>query len=162
MNSWAIWGIPSVVIFTIAMLGIATTNISNVDAVVTGDTVSVTIAYPKFTLKADEATVLLDVTNSGTLSKVHVAANLPCDLSAPGTPEVKIVAGVAPNNLVDVTLVHVSALFGASGTCVYHGDLDATNVPEVMSITDVALSSTGLSRVVIPAGTTITITGTYA
>jgi len=160
MNSWAIWGIPSVVIFTIAMLGIATTNISNVDAVVAGDTVSVTVTYPKFTLKADEATVLLDTTGSGTLSTIHVAANLPCDLSAPAIPEVKIVAGVAPNDLVPVPLGHVAGLFGASGTCIYHGDLDAADISG--PITDVALSSTGLSRVVMPAGTTITITGTYA
>jgi len=162
MNSWAIWGIPTAVIFTIAMLGIATTNISNVDAVVTGDTVTVTVTYPKFTLKADEVTVLLDTTGSGTLSTIHVAANLPCDLAAPAIPEVKIVAGVAPVDLIAVPLVHVSAVLGVSGTCVYHGDLDATSVPAVMSITDVILASTGLSRVVMPAGSTITITGTYA
>ena len=173
MNSWAIWGIPSAAIFTIAMLGLASTNLSNVDAAMSGESVTVTIAYPKFTLKSGEVVVLLDVTNTATpppstatLSVVHVAANLPCDGST-AIPDVSIIAGVAGGTLTPIisSAATFTSFIGPSGTCVYHvtatpggaGGTVAVGGP----ITDVILGSNGLSRAVIPAGTTITITGTY-
>ena len=55
--------------------------------------VSVTVNLDDIKLKTGEVMVLLDTTGSGTLSTVHVAANLPCDKTE--TPQVWIVAGVA-------------------------------------------------------------------
>lgn len=120
-------------------------------------TVSETIQLDKFVFKSGELIVLLDVTNSGTLANVHVAANLPCDNAS--EPKLKIVAGEAGGALAPVisTSAEYTGFSGPAGTCVYHGDVDTSIVSP---ITDVILTDNGLSRAVAD-NVIVTITGTY-
>ena len=76
-------------------------------------------------------------------------------------PDVTIKVGVAP--ITFATLIPSAGSFvtpGPAGTCVYHASIAAGTVPGGV-ITDVILADNGLSRAVMPAGSTITITGTY-
>ena len=127
-------------------------------------TVSVTVQLDKFVFKTGEMIVLLDVTNSGTLANVHVAANLPCDKDR--NPELQIVAEDAGGTLTPISLVDTT-FNGPAETCVYHGDFSAgggtggaAGGPVVFPITDVILRDNGLSRAVAD-NVIVTITGTY-
>jgi len=130
----------------------------------TTERVSVTINLDDIKLKTGELMVLLDTTGSGTLSTVHVAANLPCDKS--GAPKIHVVAGVAGGTLSGV-LTEATDNTGFDGpekTCVFHGDLDDTDNP----ITDVIIINPGTAsddddkgESQKLKGVVVTITGTY-
>ena len=143
--------------------------------------VSVTVTYNDVTLEPGEAIVLLDTTGSGTLYRLHIAANLPCDSSSGptagggnDTPDLLIVAGVAGGAVAPVIgdATDDTGFIGPNGTCIFHDTSDklpfdgvnsVTLDPEtVTSITDVILINLGGSPVTLPVGTTITVTGTYA
>jgi len=105
--------------------------------------------------------VLLDTTGSGTLTNVHVAANLPCaDSESAPSNGIAVVAGVAgpgfPGNGIPlISIADDNTGFpGPAGTCIFHG---TTTGQEPGTITDVVLVAFGG----ISSQTTITITGTY-
>lgn len=128
--------------------------------------VSTTVSYDSgFTL--DGVIVLLDTTGSGTLSDIHVAANLPCTGPTAGAgndaPNVFIIAGVAGVTIPSAPLALIisasedTGFIGPSGTCVFHGTLSAL-APG--TVTDIVMLPAG-PPVALPPGTTVTITATY-
>ncbi len=122
--------------------------------------VSVTVNLDDIKLKTGEVMVLLDTTDSGTLSTVHVAANLPCDNTE--TPKVWIVAGVAgPSTLSGVIADDTSftGFFGPDKTCVFHATVVAGDVAGGV-ITDVIILNPGEKTEKLK-GVVVTITGTY-
>jgi hypothetical protein len=121
--------------------------------------VSVTVNLDDIKLKTGEVMVLLDTTGSGTLSTVHVAANLPCDKTE--TPQVWIVAGVAGPNLSGVIADDTSftGFFGPDKTCVFHATVDAVDVTGGVITDVIILNPDGKSEKL--KGVVVTITGTY-
>jgi len=117
-----------------------------------------TVRYDNIPIKAGELAVLVDTTASGSMSSVHVAANLPCDES--DNPLVKIIVGQAPTNLDDLISSSAQAVpvTGISGTCVYHATVSAGSVIGGI-LTDVIIVNAGADTVPLPKGTTITING---
>ena len=116
-------------------------------------------------------TVLLDTTGSGFLKTVHVAATLPSANGCTNTPPdggLAIVAGIAGVTIPSAPLVIISS--GAENTgfpgdathsCVFHATVTA---PTPHAITDIVLVNgvlDGQTHVTFPAGTTVTVTGTY-
>jgi len=120
--------------------------------------VSVTVNLDDIKLKTGEVMVLLDTTGSGTLSTVHVAANLPCDNTE--TPQVRIVAGVAGGALSGVIADNTSftTFFGPDKTCVFHATVTASDLGH--DITDVIILNPGEKTEKLK-GVVVTITGTY-
>ena len=133
----------------------------------TKEKVSVTVHLDQINIKKDEVLVLLDTTDSGTLSKVHVAATLPCNGGKPptagssnDTPNVNIVAGEATgtlSGLIDAASDD-TGFVGPMKTCVFHDTLTAAGAGH--PITDVILINPGNPQE-FPSGTVVTITGTY-
>ncbi len=111
--------------------------------------VSVTVNLDDIKLKTGEVMVLLDTTDSGTLSTVHVAANLPCNIMGDGKPTsgalnddpgIWVVAGVAGPNLSGVIndSDEDTGFVGPDNTCVFHGTISAAEVTGGV-ITDVII-----------------------
>lgn len=133
----------------------------------TKEKVSVTVHLDQINIKKGEVLVLLDTTDSGTLSKVHVAATLPCNGGKPptagssnDTPNVNIVAGEATgtlSGLIDAASDD-TGFVGPMKTCVFHDTLTAAGAGH--PITDVILINPGNPQE-FPSGTVVTITGTY-
>jgi hypothetical protein len=100
-------------------------------------------------LKTGEVMVLLDTTGTGTLSTVHVAASLPCNITGDGTPTagggndepgVFVVVGEATGVLTLLIWDDTSdtGFEGSDDTCVYHASVDAGGVSGGV-ITDVII-----------------------
>ena len=115
------------------------TTVNNIESN-TGSTterVSVTVNLDDIKLKTGEVMVLLDTTNSGTLSTVHVAANLPCNDA--GEPQIHVVTGVAGGPLSGVLTEAAdnTGFIGPEKTCVFHDNVDAADLGH--DITDVII-----------------------
>ena len=138
-------------VVAVAILGLTTASIAfNNTAEATEDSderVSVTVNLDD-RLKTDEVMVLLDTTGTGTLSIVHVAANLPCNITGDGKPTfgpandepgVFVFAGEATGVLTPLIFDDSSdtGFEGSDDTCVYHASIDEGGVPGV--ITDVII-----------------------
>jgi len=109
-----------------------------------------------------QVTVLLDVTGSGTLRDVHVAATLPC--GGPGTAPaagISIVTGIAgvtipPGTTIIGTPIDNTGFPGAiAGTCVFHGTVTGITSGD----TDVVVLNPG--GLPLPIGSLVTVTATY-
>jgi len=119
-----------------------------------------TVRYDNIPIKNGEVAVLMDTTASGSMSLVHVAANLPCDEN--DDPLVVIKVGQAGGALVDIisSNAEFTGFIGISGTCVYHATLDVTAAGGIL--TDVILANFSGENVPLPKGTTITINGVFS
>jgi len=105
--------------------------------------VSVTVNLDDIYLENGEVMVLLDTTGSGTLSTVHVAANLPCNEE--GVPLFNVVAGVAGGDLSGV-ITNATDNTGFNGpyeTCVFHDTVSADTLGH--DITDVIIINPGIA-----------------
>lgn len=122
-----------------------------------GGIVSETVTYNNVPIKDGELAVLMDTTDSGGMSVVHVAANLPCDNN--DDPLIRIIVGEAGGTLVPIidSASEFTGFTGISGTCVYHNTITRDTVPV---ITDVIIQNISGDTVPLPKGTTIAITGT--
>ncbi len=148
-------------VLAVTILGLTTASmVFNNTVEATSDTnerVSVTVNLDD-KLKTGQVMVLLDTTGSGTLSTVHVAANLPCDKTE--TPQVWIVAGVAGGDLSGVIADDTSftGFFGPDKTCVFHATVTDGGLGH--DITDVIIINPGEKSEKLK-GVVVTITGTY-
>lgn len=106
--------------------------------------VSVTVALDEIYLENGEVIVLLDTTGSGTLSTVHVTANLPCDYE--GAPLFNVEAGVNGVSLSGVLTEAAdnTGFNGPSETCVFRDTVSADTLGH--DITDVILINPGIAR----------------
>ncbi len=112
------------------------------------DKVSVTVNLDD-KLKTGQVMVLLDTTGTGTLSTVHVAASLPCNITGDGKPTagpgndapgVYVVVGEATGDLSNLIwdASTDTGFEGSDNTCVYHASVDAVDVTGGV-ITDVII-----------------------
>jgi len=112
------------------------------------DKVSVTVNLDD-KLKTGQVMVLLDTTGTGTLSTVHVAASLPCNITGDGKPTagpgndapgVYVVVGEATGALSNLIwdASTDTGFEGSDNTCVYHASVDAGDVTGGV-ITDVII-----------------------
>ncbi len=112
------------------------------------DKVSVTVNLDD-KLKTGQVMVLLDTTGTGTLSTVHVAASLPCNITGDGKPTagsgndapgVYVVVGVATGTLSNLIwdASTDTGFEGSDNTCVYHASVNAGDVTGGV-ITDVII-----------------------
>ena len=139
-------------VVAVAILGLTTASIAfNNTAEATedsGERVSVTVSLDD-ELKTGEVIVLLDTTGTGTLDTVHVAANLPCNITGDGKPTaggfndepgVFVVVGEATGDLTELIFDDSSdtGFVGSDDTCVYHASIDAIDVTGGV-ITDVII-----------------------
>jgi len=141
-----------VAVVAVAILGLTTASIAfNNTAEATEhstERVSVTVNLDD-KLKTGEVMVLLDTTGSGTLSTVHVAASLPCNITGDGKPTtgggndapgVFVVVGEATGDLTNLIWDDSSdtGFVGSDNSCVYHATVDAVDVTGEV-ITDVII-----------------------
>jgi len=139
-------------VVAVAILGLTTASIAfNNTAEATEhstETVSVTVNLDD-ELKTGEVMVLLDTTGTGTLSTVHVAASLPCNITGDGKPTagpsndepgVFVVVGEATGVLTLLIWDDTSdtGFKGSDDTCVYHASINADDVAGDV-ITDVII-----------------------
>lgn len=160
MNTKIITGISLAAIFALSA-GLLSVNFAQeAQAGLSGIPIVETVRYDNIPIKAGELAVLVDTTASGSMSMVHVAANLPCDES--DNPLVSIIGGQAGGTLVDIISSSAQAvplITGISGTCVYHATLLQGAAGGIL--TDVILVNTSSDTVPLPKGTTITINGVH-
>ncbi len=163
MNTKMITGISLAAVFALSA-GLLSVNFAQEAqaGVPDGFPIVETVRYDNIPIKAGELAVLVDTTASGSMSIVHVAANLPCDES--DNPLVSIIGGQAGagGTLVDIissSAQAVPGITGISGTCVYHATLIEGAAGG--TLTDVILVNTSSDTVPLPKGTTITINGVH-
>ena len=135
----------------------------------TGERVSVTVDFEEYELDSGEVLVLLDVTGSGSLCVVHVAANLPCEDGQDGVagnqaPPLVVIAGVAgvtipPGIPIIDTASDDTSFTGTNESCVYHDTVFPTEAIPI--ITDVIIANFGADDVELEE-VVVTITGRYA
>ncbi len=169
MTKWAL-GIVIVAAFVVAAIGLMyseslTQTAEAAKPASIAGRVSVTTdvgTAPIFPFAAGGVSVLLDVTGSGTLKDVHVAATLPCaGTSSPPAGGLVIVTGIAgvtipPGIPIISTAADNTGFPGVTvGTCVFHGTVSGLTGGE----TDVVLINTG--GVPLAFGTIVTVTATY-
>ena len=139
-------------VLAVTILGLTTASmVFNNTVEATSDTnerVSVTVNLDD-KLKTGQVMVLLDTTGSGTLSTVHVAASLPCNITGDGKPTagggndapgVYVVVGEATGILSNLIwdASTDTGFEGSDNTCVYHASVDAVDVAGSV-ITDVII-----------------------
>jgi len=142
--------------------------------------VSVTVNLDDIKLKTGEVMVLLDTTGTGKLSTVHVAANLPCNITGDGKPTagpgndapgVYVVVGEATGDLSNLIwdASTDTGFVGPEKTCVYHASVDAVDVTGGV-ITDVIIvhpdnhpdaDKKDIKKHEKLKGVVVTVTGTY-
>ena len=119
------------------------TAVSNGNSNSNTERVSVTVALDELYLDNGEVIVLLDTTGSGTLSSVHVTANLPCDYD--GAPLFNVEAGSLDGSLSGV-LTEAADNTGFDGpyeTCVFSDTVSADTLGH--DITDVIITNPGIA-----------------
>jgi len=157
MNTKMITGISLAAVFALSA-GLLSVNFAQeAQAGILAFPIVETVRYDNIPIKAGELAVLVDTTDIGSMSVVHVAANLPCDED--DEPLVVIIAGDAGTATL-FEVISSSAQFtgftGISGTCVYHASIDTVTA---LVLTDVILANFSGDTVPLPKGTTITISG---
>lgn len=120
------------------------------------EAISSTVALPSVLIGSNEVLPLLDTRSSGDMESLSVTATLPCDSS--NNPEVDIIAGEIGDT---VNVISGSAdytqLDGPNLTCLFEGKIDQDgNQP---NLNRVFLTNTGISDILLPLGTMITMTG---
>jgi len=159
MNTKMITGISLAAVFALSV-GLLSVNFAQEAqaGVPAGFPIVETVRYDNVPIKDGEVAVLVDTTASGSMSVVHVAANLPCD--SDNEPLVVIIAGDASTaSFADVisSSAEFTGFTGISGTCVYHASISAAGTGGIL--TDVILANFSGDNVPLPKGTTITING---
>jgi len=158
MNTKLITGISLAAVFALSVGLLAANFAQEAQAgFPIGHPIVETVRYDNVPIKNGEVAVLVDTTSSGSMSLVHVAANLPCDES--DDPLVVIKVGSAVGTLVDIisSSAEFTGFTGISGTCVYHASIDEFGAGG--TLTDVILANFSGDNVPLPKGTTITING---